>query len=278
MKGLVILFIKIHFLLNSRFGIRIKGLGRVQKLLKREFVFTAFSKKLWYLPTVEGSYDYLLIGESNEPETHIFLHRIFSELEEAVFIDVGASIGEFVFSVSNYPCIKKVYAFEPRPDCVRVLNKNCELNGLEQIEVFPNVVSNENGMFKLHLNGGGTSSGIFHIGNNSTKSINVKSVMLDNVLPKTLKNPVLLMDIEGAEPLAIEGGREFIEINSPLIIFEYNSTSKIHFSLADITRLIGERYTIWRIKNDGTLDNDFSLSWNCVAIPSKSIFERILLK
>lgn len=115
-----------------------RGLGKVQKLLKDEFVFKAHRIKFFYNPLIEGSYDYLLIGKSNEPETHLFLQRVLSQLKEANFVDVGASVGEFIFGVSNYTNVQKIFAFEPRPDCAMVLRKNTELNNETRVTVFEN--------------------------------------------------------------------------------------------------------------------------------------------
>ncbi len=276
-KNLVITYIRIHYFFHRR-GIIIKGLGYVQKLLKREFVFNAFGKKFYYNPGIEGSYDYLLIGRSNEPETQIFLDNTIARLDSANFIDVGASIGEFVFSVCNYSNVKRIFAFEPRPDCASVLRKNEELNGESKISIYENAVSDNVTEVVFFQNPGGTSSGLFKIAGEQKPNTGykVKTVMLDFVLPIILDNPVILIDVEGAEPLVLKGATTFISTNRPLIIFEFNQTSKRHFSLEDIRNILGEGYEIWRLRGDGTLDMNFANSWNCVAIPQNSKFMEIL--
>jgi hypothetical protein len=92
-----------------------------------------------------------------------------------------------------------------------------------------------------------------------------------------LDNTILLIDVEGAEPMVIRGGMEFIKQNNPMIIFEFNKVSKKHFNLIDIQNILGESYLIYRIKHDGSLDQDFSNSWNCAAIPANTDFEAILI-
>jgi len=101
MKYLVILFIKIHFKLK-KIGIKIRGLGRAQSMLKKMFVFSFMDCKMLYMPSIAGSYDYLLVGQSNEPETQIFLTNLAGTKLSMNFVDVGASIGEFVFSMSRF--------------------------------------------------------------------------------------------------------------------------------------------------------------------------------
>ena len=83
---------------------------------------------------------------------------------------------------------------------------------------------------------------------------------------------IILIDVEGAEPLVMVGGREFMAVNLPLIIFEYDTLSRRYFSLAEIRATLGSRYEIFRLRQDGKLDRDFGQSWNCVAVSIDSAF------
>ena len=56
-------------------------------------------------------------------------------------VDIGASIGEFVFSASNYSNVQNIYAFEPRPDCASVLRKMKKINNENRLVIFENIVS-----------------------------------------------------------------------------------------------------------------------------------------
>lgn len=257
-------------------GIRMRGLGRIQRLLRKEFVFPFLGKNLFYLPSIKGSYDYLLIGKSNEPETQIFLTALLNSGINASFIDVGASIGEFVLSVSRYANINYIYAFEPRPDCAKVLNKNAQLNNEKRIVVFEKAAGNREGLLEFHLNPGGTSSGMHRSSEDFEKSIIVECTKLDSVLSRDIENPIMLIDVEGAEPLVLEGAKDFIKNTSPLIIFEFNNTSRRHFSLDDIRNILEQDYEIFRLQSDGCLDKDFSQTWNCVAVNKKSGYAKLI--
>jgi FkbM family methyltransferase len=271
------LLILSHYLINKS-GLRAKGLGVAQKLLIHDFIFKAFGKKFYYDSDIEGSYDYLLIGRSNEPETWHILDKIFSHSASYNFIDVGASIGEFVTAASCYNNIQAIYAFEPRPGCAEVLRRSARLNNEERIQVFEFAVDDKGeGDIAFHLNAGGNSSGFFNISDHMvSRSIEVKTITLDQALPASLTNPIFLVDVEGAEPLVLRGGQNFIKLNKPLIIFEYNLTSKQHYRLDEIVDILDEGYDIYRLKNDGNLDMDFDNSYNCVAIPRNSVFSTIL--
>lgn len=275
MKHLVRLYI--WFLYLTRNIIKLSGLGRVQKLIRKDFVFTFLDKKMYFKHGIEGSYDLLLIGKPNEPETHLFFKKIIPYLPYANFIDIGASVGEMVIGTSIYDNIQNIYAFEPRTECTQALKKTLQLNNENRIKIYEAIVSNCKEIIPIYMNTGGTSSGIYNTSSSNTKTVMQQTITLDSVLPEHLENTIILIDVEGAEPLVLKGGVNFIKNNTPLIIFEYNNVSKKHFNLDDISSILGSNYLFYRIKHDASLDTDFSNSWNVVAIPRNSIFEKILL-
>ena len=275
MKAIVYIYIYLCYLVKRVFKKNFPGLGKIQKLLKNDHVFTFMGKKLYYKSGIAGAYDYLLIGKSNEPETHHFFKRIVPLLDTANFVDVGASIGEMVTGISIYPHINRIIAFEPRKECVEVLQKLSSLNN-RLIEIHANIVSDSENEIPFFYNQGGNNfSGIYK--EKAALYVNIKSVKLDSVLPEYMENTILLIDVEGAEPLVLKGGMNFIQKNKPLIIFEYNHYSKTHYCLDDIHSLLGNEYDIFRLRSDGSLDKDFSNSWNCVAIPLRSLFHRKIM-
>ncbi|MGM0934476.1 MAG: FkbM family methyltransferase [Bacteroidota bacterium] len=275
-KKIVVFGINILYLLRLKLGIKIKGLGKLQQFLMRDFSFVAFEKIFYYNHQIEGSYDLLLIGKSNEPETQRFLDRLLPKLSECNFIDVGASIGEFLFYVSRYSNVEKIIGFEPRRECVKAIKMSQKLNGEERIQVFQNLVADADGSMEISYNQGGSSTGIYSLKENEVNKEFVDVVKLDNVLPAIMNNTIILVDVEGAEPLVLRSGMEFILKNKPLIIFEYNCTSKKHFSLEDINIILEGKYEFYRLKANGALDKDFTNSWNVVAIPENTIFQQIL--
>lgn len=278
MKYFVKFYIRLYFLLFRSFGLKIKGLGKVQKFLFNDFIFEAFDKKFYYKSTIEGSYDLLLIGKSNEPETHILFDRLFPNLEESTFVDVGGSVGEFVNLASTFMSVKKIYAFEPRPDCSWVLEKNTELNNEDRIEVLSYALSDNVGSVSFNLNSGGSSSSILNdIRKKGDDVLIVNTELLDHLVTEIIGELVILIDVEGAELNVLKGAKEIIKNYHPLIIFEYNATSKKFFNLDQIIEVFGENYIIKRISVNGDLDEDFQNSWNCIAIPRDSVFSKILL-
>lgn len=275
MKIIVKLYIYLCYFSKQYAGISLHGLGYVQRFLKKPFYFIYKNKKVYYHPAIEGSYDLMLIGKSNEPETPLFFKKVIPQLSSCNFIDVGASVGEMIIDVSRYDNVRSIYAFEPRKLCCDALVKTLDANKETRVKVFQNIVSMSDGEIEIFDNPGGTSSGIYNAG--AKDSTKVKSVKLDSSLPDKLDNTIILVDVEGAEPLVLESGKTFIENNKPLIIFEYNNTSKQHFNLNDIANIVGENYSFHRLKADASFDENFENSWNVLAIPSNSIFSQILV-
>lgn len=94
-------YITIVYWYKKLTGKNLKGLGAIQKILKKDFILHFKGKKLYFKPGIEGSYDLLLIGKSNEPETHLFFSKVIPFLDTINFIDIGASVGEMILGVQH---------------------------------------------------------------------------------------------------------------------------------------------------------------------------------
>jgi hypothetical protein len=88
---------------------------------------------------------------------------------------------------------------------------------------------------------------------------------------------LMVIDVEGAEPLVMRGGLQTIRRLRPLIVFEYNYVSRARFKLDEIRELLGDTYEILRLRRDGGLDRKYADAWNCVAVPRGSTFESLLI-
>jgi hypothetical protein len=83
MKTFVKLYILFGYYYQKLFARNLRGIGFVQKLLNKDTVLKFKKKKIYYNHLVEGSYDMLFIGKSNEPETHRFFERVSPHLGES---------------------------------------------------------------------------------------------------------------------------------------------------------------------------------------------------
>ncbi len=55
---------------------------------------------------------------------------------KGIVIDVGASVGDFVLKVANFPSVSHIYAFEPNPSYCNYLRKNVRENNLDNVTVY----------------------------------------------------------------------------------------------------------------------------------------------
>jgi FkbM family methyltransferase len=130
-----------------------------------------------------------------------------------IVINVGANIG-------YYCCIalsqgKYVVAFEPINLNLRCLLRNIKENNWEsRIEVYPMALSNKVGVIEIY--GGGTMASLVKgwAGTPEQYVTLVPSTTLDNALDTRFqgKRCFILVDIEGAEQLMLEGSSSIIDM------------------------------------------------------------------
>jgi FkbM family methyltransferase len=224
---------------------------------------------------VAAAYGRLVAGSWNEPETHLFLDAVIAGHEGPLaFVDVGASVGEFVIDVARHDKVTQVVAFEPLAECAEAVRRSAELNGLRKIEVIPRLVNEDGRTSVLSFDVRRPTASAASGGGGKVEDVSreIPATTLDRALGDLHGSVVLLIDVEGGEAGVLRGAREFLRRCAPLVIFEYNSTSRKHFDLDDIRDALGEGYDIYRLTGSGTLDIDFERSWNCVAVSVDSSF------
>lgn len=151
------------------------------------------------------------VWHENSKEYHSLRREIFGEdvyyveLDNSspFIIDVGAHIGLSTLYFKMLFPKSKIVAIEPHPDLVKILERNVELNRLENVEVIEAAVGNEEGekSFFVDIDNKWLSSGSFMRGawNNiqENREIKVNVVKLGGLINK--KVDLLKLDVEGAE-------------------------------------------------------------------------------
>ena len=264
---------RLYGFFHDRLNINIRGLGFFLRRLNRDAIVYIGGSRLYVNSRIGTSYARLIGGEWAEPETHIFLNRVLDLLDDSIFIDVGANVGEMVLSVQGHRNTRFIYAIEPDPTCAAVVKVNCLLNGFDDCKVFTVALSDVPG--ELVLSGAGTPQAMLTKKSESERvdEIVVPVSTLDQLRSEGLlpqinddSSVVMLIDVEGAEPKVLAGAKRFLSIIRPLIIFEYNATSKDHFILDDIESALPDGYRIYRLNRRGELDCELNETWNCVAL------------
>lgn len=173
-----------------------------------------------------GATLFYVVRELYEPEL-TFLDRFLKPGE--TFVDAGANCGVYTVAAANIVGkTGKVLAFEPGEFILNTLKKNVEINGFDQVQVFPVGLSDTAGSAKLYSHPHGASS--FSLGcqeGQASNSFTINLDRLDEVLDRASVSTVdcIKMDVEGAEELILRGAPRLFERCKPRVIFEINTTA-----------------------------------------------------
>lgn len=178
------------------------------------------------------------------------------------FVDGGANLGYFTLLAARcVGALGRVDAFEPQPENLQRLLDHLQRNGpLPQVHVHESALADQAGEASIHVFAGpglnhGCSSLFAGQGAAMTTS-SVRTIRMDRAL-HGLHPDLIKLDIEGAEPLAIEGmagllTRQTSDRKLPALIIEYNPEQSAAAGFAPdefLRRLLRLQpaYRIWKI-------------------------------
>ena len=180
-----------------------------------------------------------------------------------VFFDVGANYG----SVSLHAGLKvgpsgQVHAFEPVPALVERLRAHVERNRLQEvIRIHPLALSNATGKNAIHcaddgLNNQGLAS-LMSMNLPNFMTVKIDTITLDDfVRTQNLKRIDLIkVDIEGAEPLFLQGGKQILtSAAAPDLLMEFSPyhLSFFHRNSRDLAEILDSYgYQLFDIQPNG---------------------------
>ena len=180
----------------------------------------------------------LLLGEY-----HLSKFFIKNLKENDVFYDIGANYGFYTYLALEF--CQEVHSFEPLADVFEKLRYNLK----EKKDSFLNnfAFSNKSGETFLYLS---ISSDVSTINKDTIgitpykyrDKINVKTFTLDKYLESHSRPTIIKIDVEGAENMVIDGGKEFFKNNSPIIAMEVwtgGNGRKISMRSVEMLRRLG---------------------------------------
>ena len=131
-------------------------------------------------------------------------------------IDVGAFIGDSAIIFSKLTS-KNVHCFEPMSENYNLLERTISLNGLSNVISIKSAVGNINGKQSFAFIGSGLGSRLATHPDETTEEVPV--VTLDSyVQENNLEVGLIKVDVEGAEQMFLEGARETIFSQKPMLI------------------------------------------------------------
>jgi FkbM family methyltransferase len=196
------------------------------------------------------------IGGIPEPEVCDLMARVAKP--GTFVIDGGANIGFFSVLLSKLVGADgHVLSIEPGSNNTYKLRENLKLNGCENVEVVEQPLWNEPATVNLHMCSDGSKNSLApHAGTRGSKSF--QTVMLDDFAIEGRQPVLIKLDIEGAEELALRGGRSMVnaEEGCPYIVLELNAEALPKFgssaaSVCDFLRTFG--YSPFLLHSNGAL-------------------------
>ena len=182
--------------------------------------------RLFFIPSYK-SFMYLNLSEP------LTIRRIFGQYERSkveflkrylregmVFIDVGASLGDFSIIASRLIGQSgRVVAYEPDPSNCLFLNKCVKKNKLKNVQIMEEALANKDGFASLYL---GNVSGWHTLKKGKLDcekgKINVKTRRLDSI--NLSRMDLMKIDVEGAEFDVIQGAERQIKKFSPVLLID----------------------------------------------------------
>lgn len=140
-------------------------------------------------------------------------------------VDLGANVGFYTLLAARLVGPRgRVYAFEPHPVNLRLLERNIQLNKYDNVTTVPRAVSNFCGATSLVVGNGPGVSSLYSGPLTSAKTMDVETTTLDEFFSSEGWPAVDLIkiDIEGAECAALDGMSELSARNPGLkLIIEF---------------------------------------------------------
>lgn len=139
------------------------------------------------------------------------------------FFDIGANIGWYSINIGIARRASRVFCFEPIPKTFGYLKNNLALNPTHNIEAHNFGFSNQSGEFTFYYypEGSGNASSANVTGRTDVETVQCKVKTLDEYTSETgISVDFIKCDVEGAELLVFEGGKETIARDLPIVFSE----------------------------------------------------------
>jgi len=151
--------------------------------------------------------------------------RKFFDLNEGVFIDVGANLGKYTIMMARKLKEKgSVVSIEPEPHTIELLKQNVRLNKLQNVSVVGKACSSKNGKETLYLEGTTYSGGLHSLKRykNHVDKMEVEVEKLDSIISrlKIKQVDLIKIDVEGSEVDVLHGAQKILKKFHPRIICE----------------------------------------------------------
>ncbi len=166
-----------------------------------------------------------------------------------VFVDIGANIG--LMSIYAAKCVGNeghVHAFEALPKTAAILQENIDINACRNITIHGFALGAENGIATIYENPQVNRGGASLVVNDGSDGTQIPVKKLDDVYPSEAPISMVKIDVEGYEPMVLEGARNTLLRCRPIVIIEVSSAvSEASIGALNQIRALGD-YRFFRLK------------------------------
>jgi FkbM family methyltransferase len=168
-----------------------------------------------------------------EPGISKLVSKIAKELDnqndQGWFFDVGANVGLYSWEVRKVSPHRKILAFEPDPENIKLLEKTLNGANFENVEICKCALSNQLAEISFFQDTLTSATGcvagkdkpwIEQYLNSCANEIRVKTETLDSVVRQDRTPSLIKIDVEGHEIEVLQGGRNTLSEAKPLLIIE----------------------------------------------------------
>jgi FkbM family methyltransferase len=175
-----------------------------------------------------------------------------------VFVDIGANIG--LMSIFASKCVGAtghVHAFEALPKTALILEENMQINAVKNSTIHGFALGASKGTATIYENMQVNRGGASLVVNDGSEGTQISVETMDEVYPKTTPIDMMKIDVEGYEPMVLEGAKNTLFRCRPIVIIEVSSAvSESSVDALNQIRALGA-YHFYRLK--GTKERQSSL-------------------
>jgi FkbM family methyltransferase len=190
------------------------------------------NRQIWVVAKIKGSNLPIRLNLGDFIQYWIFVNGIYEEplyrflrqrLKGKVFLDIGANIGNFIFSMVDEA--KVIYAFEASKANCALMRENIARHHISNVDVIHKAVTAKDRSFAtLYISKDAQGNNSMYTAGES-RSERVETITLDTfVKQQTLKAvDYIKVDVEGAELEVLRGAEQTLKSFKPVLIVEFNS-------------------------------------------------------